>query len=273
MRKGLGILLAVFCVFLSAEPTRCQHAHDHPPPRADFLKINSLPAETFLTRQGSLQSFPLPDYSTSARILVNRSVSFEIDPAVLQTEFIRSHNSTIPDARFLWEFGDGQTAYGARIRHTYKRIGSYLVTVSIGSNQFDSPLLFKAVLIHILPRPGYKLPMAIVAVNQQLITDAYKGSVTVSFKQPVELSGSRSRRGSAPIIEYLWSLSDSNASQKPSLEHSYNQASYNATPVLRVTDANRFVSYATVEILNEDVIKNANHYSPLQPSVKRVLHN
>jgi hypothetical protein len=253
MGKHFARLIIIVLILILAKPAYAQEEHRHGEHNAHFFKINGQLALVYpIARQSSVKDFALPDYKSSRDFLINQKIDIEIDPTVLETAYIKAHNSTIPDARFIWKFGDGQSSYGTKNRHSYTRAGSYLLSVYIESKLFDDPLLFKTVLIHVLPNRAYKLPKAVVTVNNQLIPEHFHGRLKISFTEKVQLEGTNSVSGSSKIISYFWDLSDRASSQDPKLKHAYNRASYNAIPILRVKDSRGFISDASVEIINRD---------------------
>lgn len=255
MRKLVKLVIVAPILILAtialAQQERIQGNHRHGESQVDFFKINGQPAISYPIIQSSPKSFTLPDYNSPKNFLVNQAIDIEINPNVLETAFIKAHNSTIPDAKFIWEFGDGQTASGTENQHTYTKPGSYLLSIYIKSKLFDRPLLFRTTLLHILPNKNYKLPKAVITINKQLILEHFR-AVKISFKRPVRLDGTRSIRGSSKIIGYFWDLSDTTGGKEPKLTHTYNQASYNAIPILRVIDRSGFISDAFVELRNLD---------------------
>ena len=251
-RVFAGLILIVLILGL-AKPTPSQEGHKHGVHKVEFFKINGKQGVGYpFAKQSSSLSFTLPDYRSPMEFLVNQNIDIEIEPAVLETEFIKSHNSTIPDARFIWNFGDGQHASGTRNKHRYTRAGSYLLGVYIESKLFETPLLFKTMLIHILPNKNYKLPKAVITVGNQPGPEHSHDGHKISFAGPIQLDGTRSIRGSSRITSYFWDLSDRTSSRDPKLKHTYNRSSYNATPILRIKDSRGFISDASVEIVNQD---------------------
>lgn len=255
-----GLIFIVLIVGL-AKPARSQEGHKHGVHRVDFFKINGEQAIAYpFAKQTSSLSFTLPDYTSPKEFLVNQNIDIEIDPAVLETAFIKSHNSTIPDARFIWKFGDGRHSSGTRNKHRYTKAGSYLLGVYIESRLFETPLLFKTILIHVLPNKNYRLPKAVITVSNQSVPEHSHDALKMSFTGPIQLDGTRSIRGSSKITNYFWDLSDRASSRDPKLKHTYNRSSYNATPILRVKDSRGFISDASVEIVNQDTSSDRRNH-------------
>jgi hypothetical protein len=226
--------------------------HKHEEPTLVFFKINGHAPVPYLQTRNSSPNFQLPFFSSPQTILVNEDIDIEINPKVLESASIKAHNSTIPDAKFIWDFGDGKRGSGIRNRHRYTKPGSYILGVYIESKLFDEPKLYKTVLFHILPNKDYQLPKAVIEVNGQVIREGSQEVIKTSFREPVRLGAMRSVAGTSELVEYVWDLSDRSMSKEATLSHSYNQASYNAKPILRVKDKNGFISDAYVEILNLD---------------------
>jgi hypothetical protein len=252
MKKAFARLIFIVLLAGLAESVYSQEAHRHGVDKEVFFKINGQQALVYpIARQSSSANFILPDYKSPRNYLVNQVIDIEIEPSVLETDFIKTHDSTIPDARFVWRFGDGRHSSGTRNKHRYARAGSYFLNIYIESKLFDAPILFKTLLIHILPNRAYKLPRAVITINNQSIPEHFHDALKISFAGPIQLEGTGSIPGSSKITSYYWNLSDRSSSRDLKLRHSYNRSSYNATPILRVTDSRGFISDASVEIINQ----------------------
>jgi hypothetical protein len=253
MKQLFAGLIYIVLILGLANPAHSQEGHKHGVHGVDFFKLNGQPAVAYpFTKQTASLSFTLPDYRGPREFIVNQNIDIEIDPRVLETAYIKSHNSTIPDARFIWKFGDGRQSLGTRNKHRYTRAGSYLLGVYIESRLFETPLLFKTLLIHVLPHKNYRLPKAVITIGNQSGSERSHDALKISFTGPIQLDGTRSIRGSSRIADYFWDLSDRASSRDPILKHTYNRSSYNATPILRVKDSRGFISDASVEIINQD---------------------
>jgi hypothetical protein len=257
LSKMISILLVLISVVstIAQEPADSHsksHLHKHAEPTLVFFKINGEAAKPYLEIRNTSKDFLLPFFVSPQIVLVNEAIDIEIDPGILETASIKAHNSTIPDAKFIWDFGDGKLGSGTRNKHAYSKPGSYILSIYIQSKLFDEPKIFKTLLFHILPQKNYRLPQAVIEINGQLVRENSREVIKTSFQKPVKLVATKSIAGTTELVEYVWDLSDRSLSKQPALSHTYNRASYNARPILRVRDKNGFISDAYVEILNLD---------------------
>ncbi len=47
------------------------------------------------------------------------------------------HKESLLNARFVWNFGDGETKEGRMVTHTYRFLGDYIVTLDVSSGEFS----------------------------------------------------------------------------------------------------------------------------------------
>jgi PKD repeat protein len=73
---------------------------------------------------------------------VERALTAEHSRGPRPLEVLLSAQTTLPEATFQWDFGDGQTAQGQNVSHVYASPGSYTVTVtaSAGSHVLTQSL-------------------------------------------------------------------------------------------------------------------------------------
>ena len=135
---------------------------------------------------------------------------------------------------FEWDFGDGTTATGSTVYHSYSSVGEYNVVVT-GTFQLDPETSLKdsdeiTVTIRYLP----------VAVIHTSTTEPRAYLDSVHF----DASDSYDRDGT--IVSYEWDFGDGHTANTISADHTFKEGTY--TVRLTVTDNDGYKDTATVTI-------------------------
>jgi large repetitive protein len=131
--------------------------------------------------------------------------------------------STDPDGErlsYLWEFGDGQSASGRAVVHTYDGPGSYRTTLRVSDASGQVGAGAKRDFEVFVKRP----PTAVTG-----------GDLVVAPDELVAFDGGRSLDGERPIARYLWEFGDGELGEGQNASHAFaTPGRYIAT--LRVED-------------------------------------
>ncbi len=122
---------------------------------------------------------------------------------------------------FTWDFGDGNTATGADVTHTFAEPGEYIITMATeltGGNEGCSNLTaIQRVIVN-------EAPMALI-----------DGPDATAAGQAVTYDGSMSMDNDGAISSYVWDFGDGNGSKGVLAAHTFTEpGSYDVT--LTVTD-------------------------------------
>ena len=163
------------------------------------------------------QSAPIPVISSSATI----------GEAPLSVNFDGSGSSSAqsPIMSYIWAFGDGATAEGALVSHTFATAGTYhtslTVTDSAGlSAQISTPVLVSAPTVI-----ENELPVA------SLTASPISGNAPLN----VTFSGSGSTDADGTISSYIWSFGDGSTANGLTAQHIFTEAG-DYTVALEVVD-------------------------------------
>ena len=250
-RLSLTVCLALIVIAL-IHPV--QRVSADPGGYTPFLTINGSYTTLYPVSVSSLpySQFNMPLYAAPDSYLLNQPLTFVLDSNLLPVS-----REDLPNALFHWDFGDGAKADGLQNTHTYTKIGSYILSIQLENaphytplNFYDLSIPFNAVLINILPDKSYKLPKAVIAFNQQGVKDPLLDYVQLDFRQPLVFDATPSIAGSTPIVSYFWDFDDQTQSTLATGSHQFDNASGQVHPVLRVTDANGFISDTFIELDN-----------------------
>jgi PKD repeat protein len=145
------------------------------------------------------------------------------DPGVFSAVVVDSKgaNAVFQVASFQWNFGDGGTASGQSATHTYTRIGTFPVTLTITDSLGRTNFITQSITIGqgVLPTASFVASPGSPVINQ-----------TINFNA----SGSMPAPGHV-IADYAWTFGDGTSGGGAIVTHSYSQAG-TYTVTLQVTD-------------------------------------
>jgi PKD repeat protein len=137
-------------------------------------------------------------------------------------------------ASYVWDFGDGKTASGASVQHTYHVAGTYTVTLTVTDN-------------------GGRQAIDTLAITAQGTLNkrpvARLSATPATGKPPlrVQFDGTGSTDADGHVVSYAWDFGDGVTATGEIVRHTYNTAGdYTAT--LTVTDEAGATDVASVEI-------------------------
>ncbi len=111
-----------------------------------------------------------------------------------------------PPVVYSWAFGDGATADGTAVTHTYTEAGAYTIIVTASNNDGRYSISETSSIIVTDP----PVPAQVLALSAS--------STSVDTQTPVEFSANV--RGDAPLT-YSWSFGDGTSSSTPRPQHTY----------------------------------------------------
>ncbi|MCF8413523.1 MAG: PKD domain-containing protein, partial [Melioribacteraceae bacterium] len=129
---------------------------------------------------------PIADAGPDRTVVPNQKVQFD------------GSNSFDPDGeivKYVWDFGDGNTAEGKIVEHLYENSGSYSVTLRVEDNTGHES--------------AYDFDESALVVNKAPIADAGLDIVTYPGKE-VLLTGVNSKDEDGSIVSYSWTISGFN---------------------------------------------------------------
>lgn len=236
----------------------------HSPDQLPFVKLNGQDAGIYPVGTSSIPGLVLPQDLALSPLLVTQPLQAQIDTVNLP---ILPEN--LPKATFHWDFGDGKKIDGINVAHTYSKIGSYTITLTLSiQDETTEPQLLDLIMLNVIPYANYTLPTASFTVNGNTTTDVYKTRLPFNFKNSLQFV-SASKAGSASISHYLWDFGDQQSSQNSSTTHQYDNVLSYAQPLLRVTDSNGFISDTLLQLENS----NFTGAVPLAGTATPVAHS
>lgn len=254
------IIVFVFIIFLFLPQVVYANGAGLPP----FFKINGKYSQSNpLQLYGiTAQSFLLPQDFAPENYVVNQPITFRVDQSQLATVI---PSNMLVNTKYVWDYGDGSNkADGLTHTHTYKKIGSYILilTINLSTGQNEPPTQFiDSYLLNILPSIDYQgLPHAVIKIGGKKVNGALSfNPVKLNYNYPVSFDASSSKSTSS-LTQYLWNFGDGQTGTQPIMQHIYKQkgqAGYDYdVVVLRVKDKNGFISDSYIALNNDPTIKN-----------------
>ncbi len=249
------IILVTFFLSFFIFPTPI-HAHlaGQPPYfRIDGKFSNFYPVLT----NANFPEGPLPQDIAPDNYIVNEPINLEIDKSQLELIIPKE---IVEKTKFIWDFGDGTKGEGIKNTHSYKKMGSYVISINADTTSFEknvTPQIIQSVMLNILPNKDYKLPQAVIAINGKTeVNDPVNHMFQVNLRQDILFDASFSKPGSSKTISFYWDFDDEESGSGVSFSHQYKNSREIASPSLRVKDENGFISDTFVGLRNNPKISN-----------------
>lgn len=134
----------------------------------------------------------------------------EFDYPPLDVTFNASSSSSPngPIVNYDWDFGDGATAGGVTVTHTYTEKGVYEVTLEVRDSAGETGVRTKSV------EALNRVPVARFKTNVN----------TTGVRQPIWFNASESTDSDGEIVDYLWDFGDGTTDEGVLVEHEYQSA-------------------------------------------------
>ncbi|HMC68157.1 MAG TPA: PKD domain-containing protein, partial [Mycobacteriales bacterium] len=178
--------------------------------------------------------------SRSVTVYVQPQATFGYSPGLpvegVATAFSAAASNSDPAttiSSYAWSFGDGTTATGATVAHTFALEGTYRVTLTVTD--------------------GFGLTSSISEVVT-VIDSAPSPAISVLPERPsagrgVWFSGARSHDADDPIVSYLWHFGDRSGGVGKRLSHTFARAgSYRVSLTVRDSFGQTATTTATVRV-------------------------
>jgi len=124
---------------------------------------------------------------------------------------------------YAWDLGDGETASGVTVTHTYTEKGIYDVTLVVTNSEGHTGARTRSV------EALNRVPIASFEIDKYWVGD----------NQPVEFDASDSYDPDGEIVQYIWSFGDGATAEGMIVEHEYallEGSSWQPVVVLTVVD-------------------------------------
>src|SRR3989344_2090190 len=225
------------------------YAHVENP--SHFLKINGKYTNHYHITSTSLEGFDVPSHQAPENYVVNQTIHFEIDTLAL-----KNARGDVDQDLFIFEFSGGETIenQGKNISYVFQTPGSYILKLYSKTAKSPAPELLQTTLLHVLPSTEYQLPKAVITVDGQPYESSE--SLFVNFDDEFFFDAKQSF-SSSEITEYTWDLGNKVLGREASLIYEYPSNPYSAYVILRVKNADGFISDSFVELKDEELFSKS----------------
>jgi len=160
----------------------------------------------------------------SAPPIANMSASTTRGEATLRVNFAAedASSSSSPINRYQWNLGDGSSATGPSVSHSYTRAGTFLVVVTITNENGQSANTSQQITV---TEPVVLAP-PVASINASPV----RGEAALQ----VNFSGIDTSNSGSAITSYQWDFGDGDTTSGASVMHDYtNAGTYTATLTMR----------------------------------------
>jgi hexosaminidase len=153
-----------------------------------------------LSLAGCVSSLPRAEFEATPR--------FAYPPLVVAFDAAASSSPNGAIVSYAWDFGDGETANGITVSHTYPDKGVYAVTLTVTDSAGKS---------------GSR-SLTVEALNRVPVADFQASIYTTPVDRPVRFDASDSYDPDGEIVDYLWAFGDGDVGEGIFVEHAYTTA-------------------------------------------------
>jgi PKD repeat protein len=155
----------------------------------------------------TLESYSVIILNSSPIAVMTYSPSVTFTDEVVQFDASSSYDPDGTIESYSWDFGDGNTATGANVIHSYEENGEYAITLTVTDN--EGLVSGKTGIQLVKNRP----PVAVISVSEPVMTN-----------ESVLFDASSSYDSDGTIISYTWSFGDGTATEGVTATHSYTNS-------------------------------------------------
>lgn len=154
--------------------------------------------------------------------VISSSASVGEAPLLVRFDGTASADSDGTITSYTWDFGDGKTAAGAVVSHTYSAAGTYSAKLTVTDNSNNRAFATTPIVV---TAAGNLPPLPVISVS----------SADGPIPLPVTFDATGSYDPDGSIVSYSWNFDDGTTAAGSSVNHVFTKTGiYNV--ILRVTD-------------------------------------
>ncbi|BAA79259.2 ABC transporter, substrate-binding protein precursor [Aeropyrum pernix K1] len=169
-----------------------------------------------------------------------------------------------PDGKiveYVWDFGDGTTAFGAKVSHAYELPGSYIVVLTVKDDKGavdtnDETLLYITVEIGDIPQSPDSPPVAVISSDKDIVTPgeevSFDGSSSWAWVEKKEDDKVSIVKSVEAITEYVWDFGDGTTATGKSVTHTFEKpGSYPVKLTVKAVNGKTASAIKTIRVVEE----------------------
>lgn len=223
----------------------------HIPGQPPFFRINGELTDYYkIVSDYPSNDFLIPQDTSPKPFLVNEEITFEIDKSLLPFP-----EEVIEETTFTWDMGDQTTTEGYTHTHRYKVPGTYLLTIQADFGKFTSESgvqekYIQSLFVDVVSDPEFTLPKAEFKANDKDFNNE-TNYIEANLSEEVTLDAGPSVPSvGGEITDYTWYFDTGEIKEGQVVNVTFDSNPYLATPILRVTDSNGFITDTQITLKN-----------------------
>jgi ABC-type nickel/cobalt efflux system permease component RcnA/PKD repeat protein len=239
-----GLLVAFVAPLVSQAP-----ASAHIRGKPAFLTVENSYVDYYEVKPAAGLSREYPQSMDVNYHLPGKAINFKIDRRLLSVSYDNANSMN-----FRWDFGDGSKAgNGAAVSHTYKNIGTYVVTVH-GSLPGKPAKLIESTAMQIFPDESFTQVLYSMRVNGEEVRNNTQ-KISLEPNQPVTMSVVlNATSADRPVDSYEWDFGDGSTAEGQTVTHTYSKDFSIAFPAIRVRYNQTFYNDRQIWLQNPQAV-------------------
>jgi len=234
----------------------------HLPGQEPFFKINNKYTLLYpVLAIPSAAKFTLPQDIAPELYKVNSEISLEID-----TDKLPYSKESLTKAEYYWDFGDTEKSTGIKNTHSYEKIGSYVLKISIDLDSTDNiiqkDLLAQSTMINIVKNPTKPFPKIRLSLNNKEISKK-DGTIKVNLNDQNTFEATLLNTD-IKNTKIIWDFGDGKVKEGKKVNYTHSQNFLMLNPLVRIITADGYILDDEIVLENTSNSKKvSNLFFPL----------
>lgn len=158
----------------------------------------------------TVMAAPVASFKAKEAVCVGKNILFD------------ASNSTTSDGKiteFLWDFGDGNSAFGEKIDHVYDKPGTYYVTLQVNTDSQEgctNATSSETITVNSIPLPAIQ----VISEDKAPFRGQFYDTNVYTL---LRFSGTTSKDSDGYIHDYSWDFGDGQKESGPFVSHHYEK--------------------------------------------------
>jgi PKD repeat protein len=231
----------------TASGEQVSHTYDQPGDYTVSLEVTTSGGLTDTTTHDiRIEAQPVAIISAPTTGTVGQPITFDGSASTAGDNNIKS---------YIWQFGDGTSASGVTVSHTYSQAGNYQVSLTVTDDEGATDTATQNIQIS----PSAAVPSAVISI----LTPGQVG-------EPITFSGTGSSISAGSIVSYQWNFGDGTTATGAQVTHTYSQpGQYTVSLAVTGSDGVSNTATATLQVVQSGPTAVIN--APTSGEVNQVI--